>query len=286
METNDSEKQGKEKQSFSTKLKKYFKNLFDFSQLDTKTKIYIGIFIALIVGSIALVIYVYLFNPTLLYRIVVEWFVNPIFALGIAGIFLFIGIMAIQGLIIPLPSELVLLSTGIIWGLVLGGFMGVIGSMSAALLCFFISKRGGRPLAEKFVGEKAINLADDFIHKYGIVAILIARFLPFIAFDPISYASGLVDMDIKKYTLGTLVGSFPRAFFYSWLGASLGIPPPPIDLASLPIDVINAQSAFFNNILLIIFAVLAVMFLTYYIFARYYEKKRTGTNPNQPPPNS
>jgi uncharacterized membrane protein YdjX (TVP38/TMEM64 family) len=259
MATDDSEKQDKEKQSFSTKLKKYFKNLFDFSQLDTKTKIYIGVFIALILGSVALVIYVYLFNPTLLYRIVVEWFVNPIYALGIVGIFLFIGIMALQGLIVPLPSELVLLATGMIWGAVLGGFMGVIGSMAAALLCFFISKRGGRPLAEKFVGEKAINLADDFIHKYGIGAILIARFLPFIAFDPISYASGLVDMDTKKYTLGTLVGSFPRAFFFSYLGASLGIVPP-IDLASLPIDVINAQSAFFNNILLIIFAVLAVMF--------------------------
>jgi uncharacterized membrane protein YdjX (TVP38/TMEM64 family) len=281
MDTTDSEKLTQEKQSFSTKLKKYFKNIFDFSQLDTKTKIYVGIFIALIIGSVALVIYIYLFNPTLLYRIVVEWFVNPIYALGIFGIFLFIGIMSLQGLIVPLPSELVLLASGMIWGLVLGGFMGVIGSMSAALLCFFISKRGGRPLAERFVGEKAINLADDFIHKYGIIAILVARFLPFIAFDPISYASGLVDMDIKKYTLGTFIGSFPRAFFYSWLGTSLGIHPSdlPINFSDLPIDVINAQSAFFNNILLIIFAVLTVMFLAYYLFARYYEKKKIANNP-------
>ncbi len=285
MERNDSEKPSVEKHSFSSKFKKYFENLFDFSQLDTKTKIYIGIFIALIIVSVALIIYVYLFNPTLLYRIVVEWFVNPVHALGFIGIFLFIGIMAIQGLIVPLPSEIVLLATGMIWGLVLGGFMGVIGSIGAALLCFFISKRGGRPLAEKFVGEKAINLADDFIHKYGIGAILIARFLPFIAFDPISYASGLVDMDIKKYTLGTLIGSFPRAFFFSWLGASLGIIPP-IDFAALPIDVINAQSEFFNNILLIILAVLVVMFLAYYLFARYYEKKKADNNPNQSNPNS
>lgn len=262
--------------SFSAKVKKYLRNLVNFSQYSTKTILYIILFISLIVFSLALLVYVYFFDRTFLYRIVVEWFVNPVYLLGIFGVVLFILIMALQGLIVPLPSEIVLLATGMIWGLVLGGFMGVIGSMAAALLCFFISKRGGRPLAEKFVGQKAINLADDFIHKYGIGAILIARFLPFIAFDPISYASGLVDMDIKKYTLGTFIGSFPRAFFFSYLGSSLGIVPP-IDFASLPLDVINAQSEFFNNILLIILAVLIMMFLAYYLLAKRYEKKKSGS---------
>ncbi len=51
--------------------------------------------------------------------------------LGFWGIFLFIGIMAIQGLIIPIPSEIVLLSTGMIWGILWGGIMGIIGSMAA-----------------------------------------------------------------------------------------------------------------------------------------------------------
>ena len=265
-----------ESRSFSAKVKNYLKNLVDFSQYNTKTILYIILFVGLIVLSLGLLIYVYFFDRTFLYRIVVEWFVNPVYLLGIFGIILFIAIMGLQGLIVPLPSEIVLLATGMIWGLVLGGFMGVIGSMAAALLCFFISKRGGRPLAEKFVGQKAINLADDFIHKYGIGAILIARFLPFIAFDPISYASGLVDMDIKKYTLGTLIGSFPRAFFFSYLGSSLGIVPP-IDFSSLPLDVINAQSEFFNNILLIILVVLIVMFLAYYLLAKRYEKKKSGS---------
>ncbi|MFX1419841.1 MAG: TVP38/TMEM64 family protein [Promethearchaeota archaeon] len=261
-------------QPSSKKLKKYFKNLIDFSQYDTKTIIYIIIFAFLIVLSVSLLVYVYFFNQTFLYRIVVEWFVNPIYALGFFGVAVFIIIMGLQGLIVPLPSEIVLLATGMIWGLVLGGFMGVIGSMAAALLCFYISKRGGRPLVQKFVGEKAINLADEFIHKYGTGAILVARFLPFIAFDPISYASGLVDMDVKRYSLGTLIGSFPRAFFFSWLGASLGIVPP-IDFASLPVDVIDAQSAFFNNILLIILAVLVVMFFAYYLLTKRYEKKKS-----------
>jgi len=266
-------------ESLSGKLKNYFKNLIDFSHFDKKTIIYIIIFTLLVIVSLFLLFWVYFIDKTILYRIVVDWFVNPIYLLGIFGVILFIGIMAIQGLIVPLPSEIVLLATGMIWGLVLGGFMGVIGSMAAGLLCFYISRKGGRPLAEKFVGEKAINLADGFIHKYGMWAILIARFLPFVAFDPISYTAGLVDMDVKKYSLGTLIGSIPRAFLFSWLGASLGLNPP-INLEDLDLSIINAQSEVFNTILLVILGVLVLMFITYYVFARYIAKKQSENKPD------
>jgi len=261
-----------EKESFMSKFKGYIKNLLDFSHYDKKTILYIIVFIVLILLSLFLLYYIYFVDGTILYRLVVDWFVNPIYYLGFVGILIFIAVMAIQGLIVPIPSEIVLLATGIIWGVFGGGVMGIIGSMAAALLCFYISKKGGRPLVKKFVGDKAIDLADNFIHKYGMGAIIVARFLPFIAFDPISYASGLVDMDVKKYSIGTLIGSIPRAFFYSWLGSILGITPP-VDWATLPLKEIEAQSAFFNNVLLIILAILVVMFVAYYITSRYYSRK-------------
>ncbi|MHA2036734.1 MAG: TVP38/TMEM64 family protein [Promethearchaeota archaeon] len=270
MEENDKSSPREEKVTFSVKIRRYVKNLFDFSHYDTKTILYIVLFVALVVASLVLLYVIYFVDNTILYRVVVEIFVNPVYRLGILGLFLFIAIMGLQGLFVPLPSELILLAAGMIWGIYLGGLMGVIGSMVAALLCYYVSRRGGRPLAEKFVGAKAINLADNFIHKYGTSAIIIARFLPFVAFDPISYASGIVDLNIKKYSLGTFIGSIPRAFFYSFLGSTLGLRPP-INFEDLP-D-INAQSAFFNNILLIILAVLVAMFIMYYLLARYYEKR-------------
>ncbi|MFX1259526.1 MAG: TVP38/TMEM64 family protein [Promethearchaeota archaeon] len=266
-------KHKEEKKSFSVKLKNYFKNLFDFSSYDTKTKLSIILFIFLVGISLYLLYYIYFVDQTFLYRLVVEWFVNPVFQLGLLGILLFIAIMAIQGLLVPIPSEIVLLAAGMIWGFLIGGLMGIIGCMAAGLLCFYVSRRGGRPLAEKFVGESALNMADDLIRKYGTGAIIVARFLPFVAFDPISYASGLVDMDVKKYSLGTFIGSIPRAFFYSWLGASLGIKPP-IDFEELPMSQIEQQAALFNNILLLILVVLVVMFAVYYIISKYWEKKQ------------
>ena len=272
----------KNNNSFSFKLKKYIKNLFNFSQYSFKTILYIILFVALVVVSLWLLWYLYLGGgETLLLTLVVDWFVNPIFALGFLGILLFILIMGIQGLLVPIPSEIVLIAAGIIWGVIIGGIMGVIGSMAAAILCFYISRKGGRPLAEKFVGKSGIDMADDFIHKYGMGAIIIARFLPFVAFDPISYASGLVDIDVKKYSLGTLIGSIPRAFFYSWLGSFLlesqGLTPP-IDLDALDFQVIEELSLYFNNVILIILGILVVMFIAYYITSKHYEKKKSHKN--------
>ncbi len=269
--------QNQQNESFSFKLKKYIKNLLNFSQYSKKTLLFIAIFIALVIFSIFLLYYNYFVDSTFLYRIVINFFVNPIIDLGIIGILLFILIMALQGLLVPIPSELVLLATGMIWGVLGGGIFGVIGSMAAASLCFYVSKKGGRPIAEKLVGKGAISMADHFIHKYGMSAIIIARFLPVVAFDPISYASGLVDMDFKKYIIGSFIGSIPRAFFYSWLGftliSSYGVSPP-IDLEKLPFEVIDNLSSSFNIILLIILAVLVLLFAIYYAIGKIYEKRK------------
>ena len=261
------------KESLSDKIKAYLKNLVDFSKYDTKTKLFM-ILMVILVGLSLFLLYILVFeDQTILYRIVVEWFVKPIYDLGFWGIFLFIGIMGIQGLLVPIPSEIVLLSTGMIWGWFFGGIFGIIGSVVAGVLCYYISRQGGRPLAEKFVGETAIDMADTFIHKYGTGAILFARFLPFIAFDPISYASGIVDLDVKKYTLATFVGSIPRAFFYSFLGSTLGIDPATIDFDSIPIAQVEYQAAFFNSVLIIIAVVLLAIFAAYYITSWFWKRK-------------
>ena len=264
MAENKTETEKEEKVTFKVKLSKYIKNLFKFSQYDRKTILYIVVFGVIVVFSVYLFIYNYFIDTTFLYTIVLH-FVNGVQMLGFWGIFLFIGIMAIQGLIIPIPSEIVLLSTGMIWGILGGGVMGIIGSMAAGILCFYISRLGGRPLVEKFIGEKAMLMADNFIEKNGTWAILISRTIPFIAFDPISYVSGLVEMDIKKYSIGTFIGAIPRAFFYAFLGWSFGIDPNNPN--------IEAQSATFNLIFLVICAVLGGMFVLYYLYSNYYAKK-------------
>ena len=111
MTDNNRDEQIDANQNFSSKLKKYLKNLFDFSNYDAKTIVYIILFIVLIIISLVLLYFIFFIDNTILYRFVVEFFVNPVYRLGVIGIFLFIAIMGIQGLLVPLPSEIVLLAT-------------------------------------------------------------------------------------------------------------------------------------------------------------------------------
>ncbi len=274
------ELQPENKETFTVKLKKYIKNLFDFSHYDTKTLLYIILFIFLVVISVLLLYYMLFIDETFLFILVIDWFVNPIILLGFIGILLFLIVMALQGLIVPLPSEIVLLATGMIWGWFWGGILGIAGSMAAGMLCMYISRKGGRPLAEKFIGESALEMADDFIEKHGMVAILIARAVPFMAFDPISYVSGLVDMDTKTYAIGTFLGSIPRAFIYSFLGWMLikHEPGEPIKLSDIPLADIEQYSRQFNQILIIILGVLVIIFILYFLISKRYEKNRMSGN--------
>ena len=263
-----------------TKTKNYFKNLFDFSEYDAKTIIYMIIFMFLVVISLYLLYYIYFVDETFLFILVVDWFVNPIILLGIFGILLFLIVMMGQGLLVPIPSEIVLLAAGMIWGWFFGGLLGIAGSMLAGILCFYVSRKGGRPLAEKFVGESALDMADDLIEKHGMVAIILARALPFVSFDAISYTAGLVEMDMKKYSIGTFIGTIPRAFFYAFLGSVLiqHEPGQPIELKDIPLKEIEELSRIFNIILAVILVVLVIVFGLYYITGKMWEKRRISGN--------
>ena len=107
---------------------------------------------------------------------------------------LFLVFMAIQGLLMPIPSELVLLLAGLIWGVVLGSFMGYIGSIFAAVLCYWIAYKGGGPMVEHFLGEENVEILDVALKKTGAPAVFTLRAIPMMSFDIVSYISGLVEM--------------------------------------------------------------------------------------------
>nr|MDO8116894.1 VTT domain-containing protein [Candidatus Sigynarchaeota archaeon] len=138
----------------------------------------------------------------------------------------------------------------------------------AGLLCYYVTLRGGRPIAEKLVGDKILKPIDNLITKYGTWFIFIARAVPMMAFDPISYVAGLLKINVKKYTIATFVGSIPRAIFYAVLG-SLMLPNAAIGwdptqwVAFIEGPEFTGFSNSFNLIFIIIMVVLVGMFLVY-----------------------
>jgi uncharacterized membrane protein YdjX (TVP38/TMEM64 family) len=127
-------------------------------------------------------------------------------------------LMVFQSVIAPLPAFVITFTNGLIFGVFWGAVLSWSSAMVGAIICFYISRVFGRPFVERIVGNESLKLADNFFRNYGKYAILIARLLPFISFDLISYAAGLTSIDFLGYLIATGIGQLPGTIVYSYLG--------------------------------------------------------------------
>nr|WP_243153074.1 TVP38/TMEM64 family protein [Sporotomaculum syntrophicum] len=130
-------------------------------------------------------------------------------------------LMTLQSLIAPLPAFVITFANAGLFGWVNGALLSWSSAMAGAALCFFIAKYLGRDFVEKLTTKSALASVDEFFEKYGNYAILIARLLPFISFDIVSYAAGLTSMRFWSFFLATGLGQLPATIIYSYVGGML-----------------------------------------------------------------
>jgi len=238
--------------------------------MPASSKIFPAIVFLLVIGtSLALLIY-----PGIIYDILI--LVIESFQAG--GLPLLFVMMIVQALAIPIPSELVLIAGGLAFEFPFGWLVGALGSMVAALISFYISRKGGRSLAIRFVGEKGIKFADNWFNRWGVWAVLLGRFAPFIPFDAISYSAGLTTMKLKNFMVPTVIGTLPRTLFYTSLGSFFGVTfQELIDHYRATGDIppeLQSMVSDFNYVLLGVVAVIAVIFVVYWLVTRRYTAEK------------
>ena len=130
-------------------------------------------------------------------------------------------LMVLQSVIAPIPAFLITLSNAAIFGWVKGAILSWSSAMAGAALCFYIARGVGRDAVEKLTSKFALKDIDGFFEKYGKHTILIARLLPFISFDLVSYAAGLTSMNFWSFFIATGIGQLPATIVYSYVGGML-----------------------------------------------------------------
>src|SRR5215216_4680221 len=127
-------------------------------------------------------------------------------------------LMVLQALVAPVPSFLITFANGLAFGVFWGWMLSLFGHVLAAAVCFGISRSLGRVPVEVLVGKTGLQSADRWFAKWGIYAVFVARLVPGIAFDVISYAAGLTRMRFRNFLTATALGIFPQTLLYSFLG--------------------------------------------------------------------
>ena len=130
-------------------------------------------------------------------------------------------LMIFQSLAAPLPAFFITLTNANLFGWWQGCILSFVSSMIGAAMCFFIARILGRDVVEKICTKGALKQIEDFFGKYGKKCILVARLLPFISFDVVSYAAGLTSMGFWGFFLATGIGQAPACIVYSYVGGML-----------------------------------------------------------------
>ena len=130
-------------------------------------------------------------------------------------------LMILQSVAAPLPAFIITFANAGLFGWVRGAILSWVSSMAGAALCFYIAKFYGRTVVIKLTGKYALESVDAFFERYGKHTILIARLLPFISFDIVSYAAGLTSMSFFSFFIATGIGQLPATIIYSYIGGML-----------------------------------------------------------------
>lgn len=185
----------------------------------------------ILIGIILALILIYFFVPS------VNEFVNTIFAMFATGDFEVVeefieaygpyamlisaALMVFQSVVAPLPAFLITFANANLFGWWQGAILSWSSAMLGAAICFYISRILGRDVVEKLTSKTGLESIDLFFEKHGKHSILIARLLPFISFDIVSYAAGLTSMDFIPFFIATGLGQLPATIVYSYVGGML-----------------------------------------------------------------
>lgn len=144
-----------------------------------------------------------------------------ILSYGPLAIVISILLMILQSVAAPIPAFLITFANAAVFGWVYGAIISWVGAMLGAAVCFGLARLFGRDVVAKITGKGALQSVDHFFVAYGAKSIFIARLLPFVPFDPISYAAGLTGMGFVSFLVATGLGQLPATLVYSYAGSSM-----------------------------------------------------------------
>jgi membrane protein DedA with SNARE-associated domain len=157
---------------------------------------------------------------------------------GYLAVFL---LMVLESACIPIPSEVTMLFggaaanatfAGTIPGhpahlnFLLVGLLGAVGNLIGSWLAYWVGKRGGRPLVERWgryvlLRPHEIDRAEVWFERHGQQAVFLSRLLPVVR-TFISLPAGVAEMPFGKFTVYTFAGCLPWTFALAGVGYALG----------------------------------------------------------------
>jgi membrane protein DedA with SNARE-associated domain len=192
---------------------------------------------------------------------------STISQLGYPGIFF---LMMLESMVVPVPSEFVMPFAGFL--VAQGSFnaflvilVSTLGSITGSLIFFYIGKNGGHALVQRYgkyvlVDTEDIKKTEAWFKKRGDLTVFLARLIPVVR-HLISLIAGIGKMNVKKFTLYTILGAALWNGILTYLGFLLG-------------QHWNEVSQYFKGLDILI-VILLIIGCLYFVYRHLDRKKKT-----------
>jgi len=132
---------------------------------------------------------------------------------AVAGVLLLVA-----DVFLPVPSILVMVAHGALFGVAGGTLLSLLGSVGAAMTGFAIG-RAGNDVIRRFVTPREHERAGELLRRWGAVAIVVTRPIPILA-ETVAILAGGSPLTWTQTLLAAIAGSLVPSAAYAWAGAS------------------------------------------------------------------
>lgn len=147
-------------------------------------------------------------------------FVETLRAQGNVGLVL-LGLAYVPASLLFVPSPLLTISGGFVFGMLRAVIAISLGSTLAASITFL----AGRTLLRQFIEQKVANDArfralDQAVGQHGFKIVFLSRLSPVLPYNLLNYAFGVTRVRFRDYVLASWTGMFPGTCLYVSIGAA------------------------------------------------------------------
>ena len=140
--------------------------------------------------------------------------------MGVAGIFIFIGVYAVATVLLA-PGAILTIGAGFAFGWWKGFLAVSAGATLGASLAFLVSRFIARDKVEAIAkGNEKFRNIDNAIGKQGAKLVFLLRLSPVIPFNLSNYFYGLTGVKFWPYVLASWIGMMPGTFLYVYIGTA------------------------------------------------------------------
>lgn len=126
-------------------------------------------------------------------------------------------VLLVADVVLPVPSSLVMVAHGALFGVVTGATLSLLGSAGATLAGYAIGRSGARWL-ERFVPAAERAQADRLLAQWGALAVVATRPLPLVA-EVFAMLAGAARLPFYQLVWAAIAGALPPALLYALTGA-------------------------------------------------------------------